>query len=420
LIAGGEKMATEQMISRLPENETGSQPTPHRRWIPWVLMLALAVIAVLGWQAAARRQQEAQNMLAQQARAAALRAVPVSVATIAQRDFPVYLTGLGSVTAFNTVTIQTRVDGQIMKVYFREGDHVKAGQLLMQIDPRPYEIQLDSAQGMLARDQSLLHDAVINLDRDKALWGGGIIPRQQYDTQQATVGQLEGSVQADKSQIANAKLNLEYCNITAPIAGKAGLLAVDPGNIVHAASGAGIVVITQMQPIDVIFTLPQEQLAPVLTGLRQGRSFQVLAFDRADQHQIASGRLEATDNRIDQTTGTLRLKAMFANRDEALFPNQFVNIHILIQVMPHAVLAPAAAIQHGTNGSYVFLVHPDQTVEQRVVQVQLTQGNDVVIAKGLARGDIVVTDGQDKLRTGSRVLTKTASRLAREGEGPQP
>lgn len=412
-------MATEPMISRLPENETGTPQTPHRRWIPWVLMLVFAVVAVLGWRAAARRQAEAQNIRAQQARAEALRAVPVTVATVAQRNFPVYLTGLGSVTAFNTVTIQSRVDGQIMKMFFREGDHVTAGQLLLQIDPRPYEIQLDQAQGQLARDQSMLHDALINLDRDKALWGGGIIPRQQYDTQQATVGQLEGSVQADKSQIENARLNLVYCKIIAPISGKAGLLAVDPGNIVHAASTTGIVVITQMQPIDVIFTLPQEQLAPVLSGLRQGKVFQVLAYDRADQHQIASGRLEATDNLIDQTTGTLRLKAVFANRDEALFPNQFVNIHILIQVMPHALLAPAAAIQRGSNGSYVFLVHPNQTVEQRPVQVALTQGNASVIAKGLEPGEVVVTDGQDKLRTGSHVLAQN-SRPVQDGEEPLP
>lgn len=403
-------MEKPEVLTTISENEMKRPRKPHHRWIPWLLVIIFAVVAVLGWRAATRRQQEEQAMRAEQARAAALRPIPVAVTTVSRRNFPVYLTGLGSVTAYNTVAIQPRVAGQIMKLFFQEGQHVKAGQTLVQIDPRPYEVQLQQAQGQLARDQAQLHDAVLNETRDKALYGSGIIPRQQFDTQQALVGQLQGAIAADKAQIANAQLNLSYCQLRAPIAGKVGLRMVDVGNIVQPSTG--ILVITQMRPIAVIFTLPEEQLAPILRGLRAGRSFRVEAYDRADQHAIAAGKLLATDNLINQTTGTLRLKAAFPNENEALFPNEFVNVHIETQVLHNALVVPAATLQHSTQGNFVFVVRADHTVEERPVQVDMTQGNFVVLRSGVQPGEMVVTDGQDKLRVGSHVTPQAPSPTA--------
>jgi multidrug efflux system membrane fusion protein len=402
-------MEKPEVLHRAPEVETVSpQKSPHQRWIPWLLVAVFAVVAILAWRAAVRRQQGQLLERAAQARAAALRPVPVMVAQVEKRDLPVHLTGLGTVTAYNTDTIQTRVDGQVMNVFFREGQHVNAGQPLLEIDPRPYQVQLEQAQGQLAKDQAQLNNALLDQARDKALIADGVIPRQQYDTQQALVGQLQGGIVADKAQIANVQLNLSYCKITAPISGKVGLRLVDPGNIVKAASNTGLLVITQMQPIAVIFTLPEEQLPPILQGLRRGQVFPVTAYDRGDQHAIASGKLLATDNLIDQTTGTLRLKAVFPNPDEMLFPNEFVNVHIQTQVLHNALIVPAAALQSGNRGNYVFVVRPGHTVELRPVEVSLTQGNSAVIGSGLAAGETVVTDGQDKLRNGSHVTPQPA------------
>lgn len=406
-------MATHEVLTQIPEKGTSRPKKPGRRWIPWLLAAIFAVIAVLAWRAAERRQQEEQVMRAQQARAAALRPVPVAVATVVRRNFPVYLTGLGSVTAYNTVTIQPRVSGQITRILFREGQHVTTGQLLVEIDPRPYQVQLQQAQGQLAHDQAQLHDALLDLGRDKALVASGVIPRQQLDTQQALVGQLQGSIVADKAQIANAQLNLAYCKLTAPIAGKVGLRMVDIGNIVQPTTG--ILVITQLQPIAVIFTLPEEQLTPILTGLRRGQVFRVDAYDRTDQHRIASGTLLATDNLINQTTGTLRLKATFPNQDEALFPNEFVNVHIETEMLPHALVVPAAALQHGTQGDFVFAVNSDHTVAEQPVKIDMTQGNYVVLSSGANPGETVVTDGQDKLHVGSHVTPQALQTIVASG-----
>ncbi|MHB8440378.1 MAG: MdtA/MuxA family multidrug efflux RND transporter periplasmic adaptor subunit, partial [Acidimicrobiales bacterium] len=330
----------------------------------------------------------------------------VTVATVVRRNLPVYLTGLGTVTAYNTDTIQTRVDGQVMKVFFHEGQHVNAGQLLVEIDPRAYQVQLDQAQGQLSKDQAQLRDALLNQTRDKTLLEDGVIPRQQYDTQNSLVGQLQGAIVADQAQISSAQLNLAYCHITAPISGKVGLRLVDRGNIVHATSTTGLLVITQMQPIAVIFTLPEEQLTPILQGLRHGQSFRVDAYDRAGERRIATGKLLATDNLIDQTTGTLRLKAVFSNQDELLFPNEFVNVRIQTEVLRNALIIPTAALENGSRGNYVFSVRPDNTVAIQPVVTTLTQSNSVVIQSGLKPGETVVTDGQDKLRSGSHITTQ--------------
>jgi len=407
-------MPTQDVLTHSQEKKEGMPPGRHHRWVPWVLMAVFGVVAVLGWRAANQRAQEERAMRAAQARAAALRPVPVTVAKVTPRDFPVYLTGLGSVTAYNTVTIQARVSGEIMKVLFREGQFVRAGQLLAQIDPRPYEVQLQQAQGQLARDQAQLNEAQLNLKRNTTLFASGIIPHQQLDTQQALVDQLQGSIATDKGQIASAQLNLQYCQLTAPIPGKIGLRMVDVGNIVQPTTG--IVVITQLQPIAVIFTLPEEQLAPILSGLQADRSFAVEAYDRTDVHQIATGTLLATDNLINQSTGTLRLKAKFANNNEALFPNEFVNIHVRIEVLRNALLVPSAALEHTNRGDFVFVVRPDRTVEEREVKTQLSQGSFVVLSSGVKPGETVVTDGQDKLHVGSHVTPQSSSTAPARGE----
>jgi membrane fusion protein, multidrug efflux system len=407
-------MGTQEVLTPIGEKNTGLPPGRHHRWVPWVLMAVFAVVAGLGWRAANQRARQEQAMRLAQARAAALRPIPVAVAKVIRRDFPVYLTGLGSVTAYNTDTIQPRVSGEIMKVLFQEGQYVRAGQLLAQIDPRPYEVQLEQAQGQLARDQAQLDEAQLELKRNTALFASGIVPRQQVDTQQALVNQLRGSIATDKAQISSVQLNLQYCQLTAPISGKLGLRMVDVGNIVQPTTG--IVVITQLQPIAVIFTLPEEQLGPILRGLRVGRSFEVQAYDRTDAHQIATGILLATDNLINQSTGTLRLKAKFANNNEALFPNEFVNIHIRTEVLRNALVVPAAALEHTTRGNFIFVVRPDRTVEERQVETQVTQGNFIVLSSGIKADETVVTDGQDKLHVGSHVTPQASSAPTASGE----
>jgi membrane fusion protein, multidrug efflux system len=334
--------------------------------------------------------------------------VPV-VVTVAQKgDLPVYLIGLGSVTAFNTVTVRSRVDGQIVKVNFTEGQFVHEGDALIEIDPRPYQVMLEQAEGQLAKDQAQLHDVQVDFERYTLLYNEGVIPKQQVDTQQAQVGQFQGSIKADQATIDNAKLQLVYARITAPISGRVGLRLVDIGNIVHATDTTGLLVITQLQPISVIFTLPQDQLQQVLVKLRGGGQLPVQAFDRDDTTKIADGKLATIDNQIDPTTGTYKLKAIFSNENNVLFPNQFVNVHMLVDTKRNVVIVPAAAIQRGPQGTYVYVVSGGNTVNIRSVTVAQTTGNNVGISSGLNAGDVVVIDGQDKLQDKSEVITSTA------------
>ncbi len=328
--------------------------------------------------------------------------IPVGVAKAEVRDLPIILNGLGSVDAYNTVAVKSRIDGQLVKVSFREGQEVKEGDLLAQIDPRPYEVQLSQAQATLFKDQSALKDAKVNLDRFQQLYKDGVIPRQQLDTQESLVGQLEGSVRADQAQVDNVKLNLVYTRITAPVSGRVGLRQVDAGNMVHASDPNGLMIITQLQPIAVIFSLPQDQLQTVAQHMRNGR-LQVDAYSRDDQTKIATGTLLTIDNQIDVTTGTGKLKAVFENRDRSLWPNQFVNVHLLLEVKKNNTVVPAAAIQRGPQGTYVFTVKPDKTAEMRNVSVSITQGNYTAVTQGVQPGDLVVTDGQDKLQPGTKV-----------------
>ena len=338
----------------------------------------------------------------QQAQAAAPRAVSVAVAPVQRQDVPVYLTGLGSVTAFNTANIKSRVDGQIMQVNFREGQNVRQGELLILIDPRPYQAQLEQAQAQLFRDQAQLRDAKLNLDRYTSLIPSGSISRQQVDTQRALADQLEGTVGNDQGLIDTAKLQITYCHITAPFSGRIGLRQVDMGNIVHASDTNPMLVLTQLQPIAVIFTLPEDQL-PLVSQHMKATTLQVDVYSRDDQTKLATGKLLTIDNEIDQTTGTAKLKAVFDNKDSQLWPNQFVNTQLLLEVRKNSTVLPTAAILRGPQGSFVYAVKPDKTVEARPVAVSLTQGDTTVITSGLNAGDTVVTDGQDKLQSGSRI-----------------
>ncbi len=337
------------------------------------------------------------------ARASTQLVVPVAVATAERRDVPVYLKGLGSVTASNTVSVKSRVDGQLAQINFKEGQHVNQGDLLAVIDPRPFQVALDQAQANLFRDQAQLKDAQLNYERFKSLLDeSGAMSRQQVDTQKAAADQLEGAVRADQSQIDNAKLNLVYSHITAPISGRIGLRLVDVGNMVHAADTNPLLVITQLQPIAVIFTLPEDSLQNVSQHMHQG-TLQVEAYSRDDQTKLATGKLLTIDNQIDQTTGTGRLKAMFDNPDDALWPNQFVNVRLLLETHQGSTVIPSVAVQTGPQGNYVFTVKPDKTVAVSPVTVSFTQNNVASITKGIAPGDVVVVDGQDKLQAGSKV-----------------
>jgi len=344
-----------------------------------------------------------------QALAATTRTVPVGVATAEQRDMPVYLTGLGSVTALNTVSIKSRVDGQLLQVNFKEGQFVNKGDLLVLIDPRPYQVQLASAQAQQFKDQASLRDAQLNYQRYKDLLQvSGAMSQQQVDTQKATADTMEGAVRADQAAIDNAKLQLEYCHITAPASGRIGLRLVDVGNIVHANDTNAMLVITQMHPIAVIFTLPQDNLPEVVKHMRQG-TLSVELYSRDDQTKLATGKLLTIDNQIDQTTGTVRLKAVFDNQGENLFPNQFVNVRLLLDVRKDSIVVPSVAVQRGPQGNFVYVVKSDKTVEARPVTVALAQSNQSAIGNGLQVGEVVVTDGQDKLQNGAKVETRPRS-----------
>ncbi len=328
--------------------------------------------------------------------------IPVAVAKAEVRDLPIMLNGLGSVDAFNTVAVKSRIDGQLIKVNVKEGQEVKQGELLAEIDPRPYEVQLSQTQATLFKDQAALKDARLNLERFQQLYKDGVIPKQQFDTQGSLEAQLDGAVRADQAQVDSVKLNLVYTRITAPVSGRIGLRQIDVGNIVHASDPNGLLVITQLQPIAVIFSLPQDNLQAVSQHMNKGK-LAVDAYSRDDQTKIATGFLTTIDNQIDVTTGTGKLKAVFDNRDRSLWPNQFVNIHLLLEVRKNNIVVPSAAIQRGPQGTYVFAVKPDKTAEMRNVTVTISQGNFVAISQGLQAGDTVVTDGQDKLQPGTKV-----------------
>lgn len=343
---------------------------------------------------------------------------PVVVAKAKKMSVPVYLTGLGNVAAYYTVTVKTRVDGQLMKVDFKEGDDVKEGQELAQIDPRPYQVQLEQAEGQLARDQAILADAKLDLDRYKTLLAQDAIPKQQLDTQTAAVGQAEGNVKTDQANINNAKLQLTYARIIAPITGRIGLRLVDPGNIVHAADANGLFVITQIQPISVFFTIPEDTVAQVMQKIRAGKHLTVEAFNRDNSVRLATGTLLTVDNEIDPTTGTSKLKGVFDNKDNALFPSQFVNVRLLVDTLPNQLVVPSEAIQHGQQGPFVFIMTPDSKSKMVNVTPAIVLDNDLTqITAGLSEGDPVITQGTDRLQDGSPVRPAKADGSTPPGGG---
>src|SRR6267143_1654622 len=390
------------------------------RWWFWVLVLAAIVVG--GWYY--RNSRSAGSSADAAAPGAPSKGkggfsagglvVPVVVATAQRGDLPVYFNGLGTVTAYNTVTVRSRVDGQLASIAFKEGQFVHEGELLAQIDPRPFQVMLAQAQGQLAKDQAQRRDAEANLERFKLLFKEGVIPQQQLDTQAALVGQFDGAIASDQAQINNAKLQLTYSRITAPINGRIGLRLVDVGNIVHATDANGLLVITQLQPISVIFSLPQDQLPEVNAKLRSGAQLVVDAYDRDDTAKIASGKLETIDNQIDMTTGTYKLKSIFANADNSLFPNQFVNVHLLVDTKHNLTIIPTAAIQRGPQGTYLYAAVKDPTGKDTIakiypVTIAQTTGNSVGLSAGLNPGDVVVIDGQDKLQDGTKINPSTSA-----------
>jgi multidrug efflux system membrane fusion protein len=395
-------------------NPPGGPQKPRKRGFVWVLLLLIVagVAAFAVWRASQPGLIPANPNAGGGGRGGGrgrggLGPTPVVVTKAKRMPVPVYLTGLGNVSAFYTVTVKSRVDGQLMSVAFKEGDFVKQGQILAEIDPRPYQVQLEQGEGTLARDTALLANAKIDLDRYRTLLAQDAIPKQQLDTQVATVAQLEGTVKQDAATINNAKLQLIYAKVTAPISGRVGLRLVDPGNIVHASDAGGMLVITQLQPISVLFTIPEDSLQPVLAKLNRGIRLPVEAWNRDNSKKIANGTLVTVDNQIDQTTGTSKLKAVFENKDSALFPNQFVNVRLLVDTQANQIVVPSVAIQHGQQGPFVFVVGDDSKVAMKPVQVGIVLDNDTTsIGGGLEDGVPVVVDGTDRLQNGSQVRVR--------------
>ncbi|HUL58848.1 MAG TPA: efflux RND transporter periplasmic adaptor subunit [Anaeromyxobacteraceae bacterium] len=335
------------------------------------------------------------------------RAVPATVVAAARRDVPIWLEGLGNAVANRTVTVRSQVDGRLDAVLFREGQAVRQGEALAQVDPRSFQAQLLQAQGALARDEAQLRNAQINVARDRELVAQKLVAQQQLDTDLATAGQLEGSVQIDRAAIESARLNVEYARIVSPVDGVTGIRGVDPGNVVHASDPNGIVVVTQLDPIAVVFTLPQDQLGPVAEQQARG-PLTVEAYARDGSTLLGTGKLEVIDNQINQTTSTLRLKAIFPNPRHALWPNQFVNVRLRLETRRDALVVPASAVQRGPNGTFVYLVGADDTATMRPISIAITQGDLALVAKGVDAGERVVVEGQSQLRPGAKVAPRAA------------
>ncbi|HEY1208360.1 MAG TPA: efflux RND transporter periplasmic adaptor subunit [Terracidiphilus sp.] len=400
------------------------QPSaPRGSWVRIVVYLVLATAVGLAAWYFYQNQQTTKKQNASQAAALQNRPVPVQVAATEQKPMPIFLTALGTVTPYMSVTVKARVNGQLEPVKFTEGQQVKQGQTILIIDPRPYQAALDQAKGTLAHDEALLKNAQAEFARYKALYAAGVVSKEVMQTDEAAQGQYEGAIEADKAAVETAQLQLEWCTIKSPINGKIGLRLVDPGNIIT-ANTTNLVIINQLQPIAVYFTLPENQLPQVLRKLMAEKRLAVDAYDQDDLQKLASGYLLTTDNQIDTTTGTGKLKAVFDNKDQALFPNQFVNIHLVMEERTNALVVPSAAIQTGTQGSYVWVVdHADAqgngTAKIQPVKVALAEGQVTILDDGLQPGQNVVVDGADRLKAGQSVTTSQARQRSGQGAKAQ-
>jgi membrane fusion protein, multidrug efflux system len=465
-----EQVPSSTYAYRVPGTETPEGPLPEvprrRGWVRWVVLLVLVGLAgLITWRTVTAKQEE-KAAAARKQRAMANMAVPVQVVPVQQKSIPIYLTGLGTITPYYNVKIIPRVTGELVSVNFREGQDVHKGEELMTIDPRPYQATLDQAKGQLARDQAQLENNQAEFNRYKALYDQGVVSKEQLDTFQSNLGQFIGAIKQDQASIESAQLNVTYCHIKSPIDGKVGLRLVDPGNLVT-ANTTQTLVINQFRPIAVYFTLPEDSLQRVLVKVRADHRMDAIAFDRSDTRQLASGQLTAADNQIDVTTGMNKLKAVFANQDEMLFPNQFVNVHLVLEQRNNAIVIPAAALQHGNEGDYVWVVNPGaaggadrsaaasdvsdapkggrqtrgngqpvtaggapssgraggtqsgspaggqqagatSTVQMQRVEVDTTEGSVVVLKSGVEPNQMIVVDGADKLQDGTKVTTSVA------------
>jgi multidrug efflux system membrane fusion protein len=434
---------------QLPLPEPEKPKSGFRKWL--ILLIIALVVGAAVWKIRKNTQEQA----AQGQKMAAMldRATPVQTTAVQQRTMPIYLTQLGTVTAYNTVTIKSRVDGQLIRVNVREGERVRQGQLLAEIDPAPYQAAVAQAEGQLAKDQAMHTNDQAQADRYKALFQAGVVSQENSQAQQAAAGQSGGAIKADLAAIQAAKVNLNYTKITSPINGVVGLRQVDPGNIVHASDTNGLLVVTQLEPITLIFTLPEDHLPEVLDLTRKGKKLMVEAYDRSGTNHLATGSVLTVDNQIDTTTGTVKVKAIFDNKDGALFPNQFVNVRLILEQRPNAIVIPAAALLSGSQGNFVYVVKPGDPpadlqaanqpagaqgrgrgsrkgggagtgaagdtagaqnqphfyAEARTVKVDLTEGSQIILTDGVTPGEPIVVDGQEKLRNGSRVIPRQAT-----------
>ena len=373
------------------------------RWVLWVL-IALAIIGAAVWYYPRPESQPKTTGRSQFGGP-----VPVGVATVQKSDMPVTLTGLGTVTPLATVTVKTQLNGYLTQVAFQEGQMVKKGDFLAQIDPRPYQVALEQAEGQLAKDQALLKNAQLDLVRYNTLVAQNSVATQTRDTQVSLVAQDQAAIKTDQAQVDAQKLNLVYAHIVSPVTGRVGLRQVDAGNYVQTSDPNGIVVVTQLQPISVIFTLPEDNLPAVVKQLHKGATLAATAYDRTGTTELGKGHLETVDNQIDTTTGTVKLRAIFDNEQEILFPNQFVNVGLLVDTLHDTDIVPSAAIQHGAPGAFVYVVKPDQTAAVQQVKLGPGDGQHIAVLDGLQPGEKVVVDGSDRLREGAKVTLAAAA-----------
>ncbi len=373
-------------------------------WRTWLVGVLVVLVVAYFWYAHRQAAQTTTKM--------ARPAIPVSAARATRGDLKVFLSAIGAVTPFNTTTVKSRVDGAIQNILYKEGQNVKEGDLLIQIDPRPYQVQLAQAEGQMAKDAAAYEDGKNTFDRDQLLYSQGVLSRQQLDDQQSVMNQAKGAVEIDRGAIDSAKLNITYSKITAPITGRIGLRMVDLGNIVHATDTTGLVVITQLQPIAVIFAIPEDDIPKVVKRMQSGEPLPVEAWDREFTKKLATGKLLTFDNEIDPTTGTVKLKASFDNTDFSLFPSQFVNARLLVDTLKDTVLVPTAAVQKSPQGNFAYVVNANNTVTQRGITTGATEGDLTSVTSGLTQGETVVTDGVDKLQPGTKVTTHMVTATA--------